>query len=131
MKIHTHEKLVSKNSFISSQTVPSHFCHLYTKPQKPIYGPPLFYHWQQQVFKSASENTKIGQSSQRKQSNLKYTPKGACMHSHTNNNHFSFFFCHATQHGRIFLNQGSNPYPQHWEHRVLISGPSGKSNNNF
>ena len=92
MKIHTHEKLVSKNSFISSQTVPSHFCHLYTKPQKPIYGPPLFYHWQQQVFKSASENTKIGQSSQRKQSNLKYTPKGACMHSHTNNNHFSFFF---------------------------------------
>lgn len=81
MQIHTHEKLVSKNSFISSQTVPSHFCHLYTKPQKPIYGTPLFYHWQQQVFKSASENTKIGHlvfSEETKQPEI-YSKR--CMHA--------------------------------------------------
>ena len=27
---------------------------------------------------------------------------------------------------RIFLNQGLNPHPLHWEHRVLTTGPPGK-----
>ena len=41
---------------------------------------------------------------------------------------FLLFFGYATQHvGYYFLDQGLNPCFLHWKHRVLTSGPPGKS----
>ena len=37
-------------------------------------------------------------------------------------------FCHIPWHvGSSFLNQGSNPHTLMWKHRVLTTGPPGKS----
>ena len=39
-----------------------------------------------------------------------------------------FYYCHAVWHvGSLFPNQWSNPFPLHWEWRVLTSGPPRKS----
>ena len=39
-----------------------------------------------------------------------------------------FFWLHCTAHvGSQFPNQGSNPHPLQWKHRVLTAGPPGKS----
>ena len=48
---------------------------------------------------------------------------------------FFFFFgcnlCHGGGGGSQFPNQGWNPRPLHWRHRVLTTGPPGKSQTHF
>ena len=41
---------------------------------------------------------------------------------------YFILFCHAMQHlGSFFPDQGLNPCPLHWKHRVITTGPPGKS----
>ena len=43
----------------------------------------------------------------------------------------NFFGCHMQLAGSQFLDQGSNPGPQQWKHRVLTTGPPGNSRDIF
>ena len=41
--------------------------------------------------------------------------------------YFFFFWPHCEACEILIPNQGSNPHPPQWKHRVLITGPPGKS----
>ena len=47
-------------------------------------------------------------------------------HAHVSITNFIFLFGHAVCYeGSQFPDQGLNPHPLHWEHRVLTIGPQG------
>ena len=73
---------------------------------------------------SDSNHVKHGSQEPKKEKNLLKGRKGDWYEYST----IIFYYCHAVWHvGSSFPNQGSNPFPLHWERRVLTSGPPGKS----